>query len=166
MQQHLAKVLNLKYYTCINFEFVFRGSASPRSLLQILERSREARIAGQLRVAVIRDAANKSPEERKAAAAKAKADSEAVKCAICKQGFMCTAKVKQLMIHVESKHAKEDPLKCFPCIPAMQAAEDALAAGGGAAEAKPVKKKKPAKKESLGDLLAAGGVEVKKKGKK
>ena len=82
--------------------------------------------------ALAKAAANKTPEERKAAAAKAKADSEAVQCAICKQGFMVTAKVKQLMIHCESKHAKEDPLKCFPCIPKMQAAEDALAAGAGA----------------------------------
>ena len=46
--------------------------------------------------ALAKAAANKTPEERKAAAAKAKADSEAVQCAICKQGFMVTAKVKQL----------------------------------------------------------------------
>ncbi len=113
--------------------------------------------------ALAKAAANKTPEERKAAAAKAKADSEAVQCAICKQGFMVTAKVKQLMIHCESKHAKEDPLKCFPCIPKMQAAEDALAAGAGASGGAAPKKKKAVKKESLDDLLGAGLETGKKK---
>ena len=69
--------------------------------------------------------ATKSPEERAAAAAKAKADSEAVSCIICKQGFMCTAKGKQLRAHVESKHDKTDPLTCFPTLLEMEAAEAA-----------------------------------------
>lgn len=68
-------------------------------------------------------AATKTPEERKAAASKAKQDSEAVKCSICLQAFMCTAKVVQLVAHVDSKHAKTDPLQCFPSIPTMQAKE-------------------------------------------
>ena len=99
--------------------------------------------------------ASKTPEERKAAAAKAKADSEAVKCAICKQGFMVTAKVVQLMAHIESKHPKEEPSKCFPAIDAMREREAAAATAAAAPAAKP-KKKKAVKKEGLDDLLNAG----------
>ena len=38
--------------------------------------------------ALAKKQANKTPEERKAAAAKAAADAGAIKCSICKQGFM------------------------------------------------------------------------------
>lgn len=64
--------------------------------------------------------ATKSPEERAASLKKAKADSEALLCGICKQAFMCTAKGKQLRAHVESKHDKTDPLQCFPTLPEME----------------------------------------------
>jgi len=77
-----------------------------------------------------------------------------VKCAICMQAFMCTAKSAQLRAHVDSKHAKEDPLKCFPSIPAMEAAEAAAAA---TAAAKPPMPKKDAPKKASkkgGDLDA------------
>ena len=112
-------------------------------------------------------ALNKSPEERKAAAAKAKADSEAVKCTICMQAFMCTAKSMQLRAHVDSKHAKEDPLKCFPCIPRMEEAEAALAAAA-AAKPPPPKKDAAKKKSSKGgdvNALLMEGLSVGKKKK-
>mmetsp|Transcript_64928 Transcript_64928/g.130555 ORF Transcript_64928/g.130555 Transcript_64928/m.130555 type:complete len:139 (-) Transcript_64928:237-653(-) len=109
---------------------------------------------------------NKTPEERKAAATKAKSDSEAVKCSICLQAFMCTAKIGQLIAHVDSKHAKTDPLTCFPCIPQMQAAEEAAVVSKAAptsskakleaAGAKATKGKKKGKEDDLSAMLSEG----------
>merc|ERR1712232_1507570 len=57
-----------------------------------------------------------TPEAR-AAIEKAK---QAHKCAICMQTFMVTAKAKELRLHCDAKHPKEDPVKCFPELPEME----------------------------------------------
>mmetsp|Transcript_7450 Transcript_7450/g.9705 ORF Transcript_7450/g.9705 Transcript_7450/m.9705 type:complete len:134 (-) Transcript_7450:235-636(-) len=112
--------------------------------------------------------ANKTPEERAAAAKKAKQDSEAVQCATCKQAFMCTAKGAQLRAHVASKHDKIDPLVCFPTLPQMEAKEAAAAAE--AAKPKAVKKDGGPKKKGKGgaedlNALLSEGLKVTKKKK-
>jgi hypothetical protein len=59
----------------------------------------------------------KSEEERKAAAAKAKADSNAYMCLLCRQTFMVNAKPPTLYLHVTSKHEPgTDPASCFPSL--------------------------------------------------
>merc|ERR1712176_1079619 len=57
----------------------------------------------------------KTDEERKAAAAKAKADSVAFMCALCRQTFMVNSKPPLLFQHVVAKHPQgTDPASCFP----------------------------------------------------
>jgi hypothetical protein len=51
-----------------------------------------------------------TPEAR----AKLVQDQTALKCAICMQTFMCTAKASVLGQHQESKHALLTKLACFP----------------------------------------------------
>jgi hypothetical protein len=72
----------------------------------------------------------KTPEERAAAAAKARKDSCAVLCQICKQGFMASASASSLLTHVDSKHPKISPAECFPVLAVLeeQRAREALAA--------------------------------------
>eukprot|EP00617_Octactis_speculum_P022879 CAMPEP_0185768228 /NCGR_PEP_ID=MMETSP1174-20130828/48320_1 /TAXON_ID=35687 /ORGANISM="Dictyocha speculum, Strain CCMP1381" /LENGTH=139 /DNA_ID=CAMNT_0028452819 /DNA_START=39 /DNA_END=458 /DNA_ORIENTATION=+ len=115
------------------------------------QKSAKARMENQAKMAKI-----KSPEERKAAANKAASDGQAYACAICKQSFMCTAKPVQLLTHAGSKHPKEDPLRCFPCIPQMERDIAAAEAKAAAEAAKPKKKAPKKKKASTNDLLLAG----------
>jgi len=111
----------------------------------------------------------KSDEERKAAAAKAKADSSAFMCLICRQTFMVNAKPPTLYLHVTSKHEPgTDPASCFPSLKdydpddpkGLKKAENASSGG--------VKPTKAAKKKDadLDSLLDAGLTLGKKKTKK
>ena len=57
----------------------------------------------------------KSEEERKASAAKSKADANAFMCLGCRQTFMANARNPLLYQHVLAKHpAGTDPASCFP----------------------------------------------------
>eukprot|EP00543_Licmophora_paradoxa_P008945 CAMPEP_0202441468 /NCGR_PEP_ID=MMETSP1360-20130828/999_1 /ASSEMBLY_ACC=CAM_ASM_000848 /TAXON_ID=515479 /ORGANISM="Licmophora paradoxa, Strain CCMP2313" /LENGTH=134 /DNA_ID=CAMNT_0049056473 /DNA_START=26 /DNA_END=430 /DNA_ORIENTATION=+ len=114
--------------------------------------------------------AGKSDEERKAAAAKAKADSAAYMCGLCRQTFMVNARPPVLYLHVTSKHeAGTDPATCFPVLkdydPNDPKGEKKAAAEKEKAALK-AKKKKAAAGGGLDDLLSAGLVAGKKKGKK
>lgn len=112
----------------------------------------------------------KTEEERKAAAAKAKADSAAFVCLMCRQTFMVNAKPPTLYLHVTSKHEPgTDPAACFPSLkdfdpndPKGLKKSSAGSSGGG------VKPKKAGKKkdEDLDALLDAGLSLGKKKSKK
>lgn len=152
---------------------------------------------------------NKTPEERKAALAKAKKDQQAIMCAICRQGdrpaqarfpmspalallhvlfvptpclrfalpplpnrptagFMVTSTAAALRTHAESKHPKEDPLRCFPSLATMPGGTGAAAEQPGAAAAAPAAaaakpKPKPKKQDDLNELLSAGLAGAKKK---
>lgn len=112
----------------------------------------------------------KSDEERKAAAAKAKADSSAYMCALCRQTFMVNAKPPVLFLHVTSKHEPgTDPVSCFPTLKDFDPDDPKglkKAAADKAAAAAKAKKKKAAAGGDLDDLLSAGLSTGKKKGKK
>eukprot|EP00977_Amphora_coffeiformis_P011622 scaffold2791_cov154-Amphora_coffeaeformis.AAC.6 len=112
----------------------------------------------------------KTEEERKAAAAKAKADSQAFVCELCKQSFMVNARPPLLYQHVVARHpAGTDPKACFPIHmkdfdPNDPKGEKKAAAEKAAGKAAPVvpKKKAPKKDDGL-DLLLDAGVKPKKK---
>lgn len=58
----------------------------------------------------------KSAEERKEAAAKATADSQAFMCLICRQTFMINSKKSLLYTHATSRHSDKDPASCFTAL--------------------------------------------------
>ena len=102
----------------------------------------------------------KSEDERKAAAAKAKSDSTAYMCLICRQTFMVNAKPPTLYLHVTSKHEPgTDPASCFPSLQDYDPNDpkglkkSATASSGGGTKPKKTKKKKD---EDLDSLLDAG----------
>merc|ERR1719446_1723655 len=99
--------------------------------------------------------ANKSPEERAAARAKAASDAGGIVCKICRQGFMINSTIVQLQAHLTSKPAKLEPSACFANWAQRVAAEEAAKNVPAAAPVKK-KKKKPKQEESLDDLLSAG----------
>eukprot|EP00549_Striatella_unipunctata_P024497 CAMPEP_0118674674 /NCGR_PEP_ID=MMETSP0800-20121206/1018_1 /TAXON_ID=210618 ORGANISM="Striatella unipunctata, Strain CCMP2910" /NCGR_SAMPLE_ID=MMETSP0800 /ASSEMBLY_ACC=CAM_ASM_000638 /LENGTH=130 /DNA_ID=CAMNT_0006569893 /DNA_START=121 /DNA_END=513 /DNA_ORIENTATION=+ len=108
----------------------------------------------------------KSDEERKAAFDKAKKDSSAFMCNICRQTFMVNVKLPALYLHVTAKHGPTvDPVSCFAALAGFdpndpKGLKKAAAPGaGGAAKPKAKSKKKD---DGLLDLLDAGL----KKGKK
>ena len=108
-----------------------------------------------------------SVEDRKAATDKAKADSNAFVCKICRQTFMINVKMELLALHVTSKHAGKDNSECFDKLVGWDpnAPEPAAGTGrgSGAGTVKPNKTKKK-KVDDLGDLLSAGlNVSKKKK---
>lgn len=109
----------------------------------------------------------KTDEERKAAAQKAKADSSAFMCSICRQTFMVNAKPPLLLLHVTSKHPDiTDPGTCFPSLKGYEEGKDKEAsssAGGGSVKPKKATKKKT---EDLDSLLDAGLGKGKKSTKK
>jgi arylsulfatase A-like enzyme len=105
----------------------------------------------------------KTEEERRASAAKAKADSAAFMCQLCRQTFMVNAKPPVLYLHVTSKHDPgTDPLACFPDAlrdfdpedpeGTKKAQEDAKKAAEAAARRRSSKKANA----DLDDLLNAG----------
>mmetsp|Transcript_12113 Transcript_12113/g.29580 ORF Transcript_12113/g.29580 Transcript_12113/m.29580 type:complete len:132 (+) Transcript_12113:64-459(+) len=107
----------------------------------------------------------KTDEERRAASDKAKKDSAAYMCKICRQTFMVNAKASLLYLHVTAKHddKKDNPTECFDSLAGFDPADPD---GKKAVCAKaPVKKKKAANKggDDLLSLLDAG---LKTKGKK
>ena len=116
--------------------------------------------------------AGKSDEERKAASAKAVADSQAFVCKLCRQTFMVNARPPMLYLHVTSKHATEalTPVNCFdqlagfdPQDPKGEKADKAAAAKKNNAAGS--KKKKDTAVDLLG-MLDAGltkGKSTKKK---
>lgn len=109
---------------------------------------------------------SKTPEERKAASAKAALDATAFMCKICRTTFMVNVKPPTLYLHMTSKHP--DIKECGECFDTMQGYDPndptgAKAAAASATKKGPVKKKKAKKEESLDDLLSAG---LKTKGKK
>lgn len=109
---------------------------------------------------------SKTPEERKAASAKAALDATAFMCKICRTTFMVNVKPPTLYLHMTSKHP--DIKECGECFDTMQGYDPndptgAKAAAASATKKGPVKKKKAKKEDSLDDLLSAG---LKTKGKK
>jgi len=107
----------------------------------------------------------KSDEERRAASAKAKADSTAFMCLLCRQTFMVNAKPPVLYLHVTSKHEPgTDPATCFPALkdfdPNDPKGEKKAEKAKAAEKAKKTKKKNDA---GLDDLLNAGLAGSKKK---
>lgn len=101
----------------------------------------------------------KSDEERKAAAMKAKQDSTAFMCLICRQTFMVNAKPPTLYLHVTSKHEPgTDPASCFPSLkdydPDDPKGLKKATAGSSGGTVKPKKTKK--KDADLDSLLDAG----------
>jgi len=119
----------------------------------------------------------KTDEERRAASAKAKLDSTAFMCKICRQTFMCNAKPSLLYLHVTSKHpdmVNGDLTACFDALagfdPADPDGKKATAASASAAKSGSAKPKKGKKKGGDdGDLLSlldAGLTIGGKKGKK
>lgn len=114
----------------------------------------------------------KSDEERRAAAAKAKADSTAFVCEKCKQAFMVNARPPVLYLHVCTKHKPEEFKECFPVAlanfdPDDPNGEKAAAAAKKAEAERAAKKKAKAKAAGSGlDLLSEGLSAGKKKGKK
>lgn len=111
----------------------------------------------------------KSEEERKASAAKTKADSAAFMCQICRQTFMINAGPLLLYQHVVAKHeAGTDPASCFASLKDFdpndkEEKKDADGGGGGAPKPKKAVKKKD---DDLDALLDAGLTLGKKKPKK
>mmetsp|Transcript_11838 Transcript_11838/g.13414 ORF Transcript_11838/g.13414 Transcript_11838/m.13414 type:complete len:136 (-) Transcript_11838:184-591(-) len=114
----------------------------------------------------------KTDEERRAAQAKAKADSVAYICKICKATFMCNAGLPQLHQHFTSRHpALKEPTECFDCLSEFDPDDPkGLKKKAAAAEAAKKTAKKPKKKAgagvaSLDDMLNAGLAKGKKKKK-
>jgi len=101
-----------------------------------------------------------SAEDRKAAADKAKKDSQAFVCKICRQTFMVNVKMELLADHVAKRHPGKSNTECFDAL----AGWDPNAPAPAACVAAPVaKKKKPKKEDDLSDLLDAGLTMGKKK---
>lgn len=112
----------------------------------------------------------KTDEERKAAAAKAKADSTAFMCLLCRQTFMVNARPPTLYLHVTSKHEPgTDPAACFPSLKDYDPNDPkGLKKGASGSSSGAVKSKKASKKkeEDLDSLLDVGLTLGKKKSKK
>lgn len=96
----------------------------------------------------------KSPEERAAAKAKADADKSGIKCAVCLQTFMTIAKDELLYNHVQARHEKLEPEKCFPRLKGYDPSKPPAPAPAPVV----AKKKAPPKKKEndVADLLSAG----------
>ncbi len=107
----------------------------------------------------------KSPEERKAALEKAKKDSQAFMCTICRQTFMCNVKKELLWGHATSKHDGTAPATCFTALVGFDPNAPASAPAPAPAAVKKPKKKKD-ETDDLSSLLDAGLSVGKKKGKK
>jgi|EP00979_Chaetoceros_neogracilis_P018846 hypothetical protein len=113
--------------------------------------------------------AGRTDAERKAAGDKARKDSEAFACKICRATFMVNVKPPQLYLHVTSKHPTgTNPVECFDTLadfdPADPKGLKKVAAAAATGAKKPKKKKEV---ENLDDLFSAGLSKGKKtKGKK
>lgn len=109
----------------------------------------------------------KTAEERKAASAKAKADSSAFMCLLCRQTFMVNARPPVLYLHVTSKHEPGiDPATCFPALKDYDPDDPKGLKKAAAEKEKAALKAKKAKKKNdagLDDLLNAGLAGGKKK---
>lgn len=103
----------------------------------------------------------KTPEERKAASAKAKADSAAFMCTLCRQTFMISARPPVLYQHVVSKHpAGTDPASCFPSLAGY---DPNVPDVPPPASTEPPKPKVVKKKDDPLDALLDAGLSAKKK---
>ena len=112
--------------------------------------------------------AGRTDAERKAAGDKARKDSEAFACKICRATFMVNVKPPQLYLHVTSKHpAGTDPTDCFDTLADFDPTDPKglkKVAATAAGTKKPKKKKEVV---NLDDLFSAGLAKGKgKKGKK
>lgn len=114
----------------------------------------------------------KSDEERRAALAKARQDSVAFVCGICKQSFMVNARPPTLYLHVTAKHDGINPTECFPSLagydPNDSNGEKKAAQEKAAAEARA--QRASARKAATGggaldDLLSAGISKMRKSAK-
>mmetsp|Transcript_15306 Transcript_15306/g.22430 ORF Transcript_15306/g.22430 Transcript_15306/m.22430 type:complete len:138 (-) Transcript_15306:395-808(-) len=112
----------------------------------------------------------KTPEERKAATAKARADSTAFSCLLCKQTFMINARPPVLYLHVTTKHGFDTvPATCFPALKDFDPEDpkgEKAAKKEKEAKAAEAKKKKAKNSADLGDLFDSGlnlGKKTKKK---
>jgi hypothetical protein len=113
--------------------------------------------------------AGKTPEERKAASAKAAADSTAFVCIKCRNTFMVNVKPPTLYLHATQKHPELKPVECFSQLKDFdpedpKGLKKAAADKAAAALKPPMKKKKPT--EGLDDLLSAGLAKPAKPAKK
>lgn len=104
--------------------------------------------------------AGKTPEERKAASAKAAADAQGFMCGICKSTFMINVKPPTLYLHITSKHptAVSDPAQCFPSLKDFDPEDPKglkKAAAASSAAAKSTGKKKKST-DNFDDMLSAG----------
>lgn len=102
----------------------------------------------------------KTPEERKAASAKAAADASAFMCKICRTTFMINVKKPTLYLHVTSKHPGDtDPASCFSALqgfdPEDPDGKKAAAAEAAAKKAAPARKSRKNADDGL-DLLSVG----------
>jgi hypothetical protein len=107
----------------------------------------------------------KTPEERKAASAKAAKDAVAFMCLICRTTFMVNVKPPTLYLHVTSKHAGTAAVECFTSLKDFDPEDPKglkKTAAAGAATGVVKKSKKP-----VGDLdLLSAGLKTKKGSKK
>ena len=111
----------------------------------------------------------KSDEERKAATAKAKADSAGKMCLLCRQTFMINSRPPLLYQHVVAKHPDGTPLTdCFPELAGWDPNDPDGTKAAAAEKAAAAKKAKAKKKNDVADLdslLDAGLAKGKKKKK-
>jgi hypothetical protein len=108
----------------------------------------------------------KTDEERKIASDKAKKDSSAFVCKICKTTFMINVQPPTLYLHMTAKHPSlSNPTECFDSMAGYDPTDPKglkkIAAEAALAETKP----KPKKKVVVGveDMLSAGLSKGKKK---
>lgn len=111
----------------------------------------------------------KSDEERKAASDKAKKDSAAKMCAICRQTFMVNARPPTLYQHIVAKHPDivdtKEYTQCFPDLAGFDPNDPKGEKAAAAAKAEETAKKTAAKKKATADLglLLDAGIKPKKK---
>lgn len=101
---------------------------------------------------------SKTPEQRKAAADKAKRDSEAFKCSVCLSTFMCNVKPSLLMTHVTARHPAmvATPGQCFEALTNYDPSDPDGKKKASTSSTGPVKPKKKKVEVGLDDLFAAG----------
>jgi hypothetical protein len=74
----------------------------------------------------------RTPEEKKAARAKAAKDGQALKCDVCKAPFLATTGVVALRDHAATRHPNVNVDECFPQLKALIELEAELAAEAAA----------------------------------
>jgi hypothetical protein len=101
----------------------------------------------------------------RASSDKAKKDSAAYMCKICRQTFMVNAKASLLYLHITAKHddKKDDPTACFDSLAGFDPEDPDGEKKAASTVAGPVKPKKVVKKVDDLSLLLDAGLNVGKK---